>query len=65
MNAIDRLTALFSRLPGIGKKTAGRLVYHILEGDSLYARTLADELSGLHGAIRRCSVCGGFTETDP
>jgi recombination protein RecR len=65
VNALDRLTALFSRLPGIGKKTAGRLVYHILEGDPVYARTLADELSGLHGAIRRCSACGSFTETDP
>ncbi|MDR1286578.1 MAG: recombination mediator RecR [Treponema sp.] len=65
MNALDRLTALFSRLPGIGKKTAGRLVYHILEGDPVYAGTLAEELSGLHGAIRRCSVCGSFTETDP
>jgi recombination protein RecR len=64
-NAIDRLVALFSRLPGIGKKSAGRIVYHILDGDSGFARRLADEIAGLHQAIRRCSVCGAFTETDP
>jgi recombination protein RecR len=65
LNALDRLVALFSKLPGVGKKSAGRLVYHILDNDPAYARRLADELAGLHQAIHRCSICGGFTETDP
>ena len=64
-NSLDRLVALLSKLPGIGKKSAGRLVYHILDTDPSYARTLADELSGLHYAIKRCSLCGSFTESDP
>ena len=64
-NALDRLVALFSKLPGIGKKTASRLVYHILDSDPSYAHTLAAELRGLHEAIKRCSRCGSFTETDP
>jgi recombination protein RecR len=64
-NAIDRLVNLLSKLPGIGKKSAGRLAYHILDRDPGYARTLSEELAGLHQAIRRCSVCGSFTETDP
>jgi recombination protein RecR len=64
-SAIDRLVALFCRLPGVGKKSAGRMVYHILDGDPGYAHLLADELGLLHRAIRRCSVCGSFTETDP
>jgi recombination protein RecR len=62
---LDRLIALFSKLPGIGKKSASRMAYHILENDSAYARTLADALASLHSAIRRCGICGGFTETDP
>jgi len=62
---LDRLIALFSKLPGIGKKSASRMVYYILENDSAYARTLADALNSLHDTIRRCSICGGFTETDP
>jgi len=62
---LDKLITLFSKLPGIGKKSASRMVYHILENDSAYARTLADALASLHIAIRRCGICGGFTETDP
>ncbi|MCL2374190.1 MAG: recombination mediator RecR, partial [Treponema sp.] len=50
---------------GIGKKSAGRLVYHILGADSSYARMLAGELARLHEAIKCCSRCGSFTETDP
>jgi recombination protein RecR len=65
MNALDRLVGLLSKFPGIGKKSAGRMAYHILEADPSFARTLADEIAGLHQAIRRCSVCGSFTETDP
>ena len=63
--ALDRLVTLLAKLPGIGKKSAARIAYHILDGNSAYARALADELAGLHQAIRRCGICGGFTETDP
>ena len=65
LNALDRLTGLLSKLPGIGKKSAGRLAYHILDTEPSYARILASELSGLHSAIRKCSVCHSYTETDP
>jgi recombination protein RecR len=65
MSAIDRLITLLSKLPGLGKKSAGRMAYHILDADPSYAQLLAGELAGLHQAIRRCSVCGSFTETDP
>jgi len=65
MNTLDRLVSLFSKLPGIGKKSAGRIVYHILDSSPALAGTLAKELSGLHQAIKRCGICGGFTETDP
>ena len=63
--ALDRLISLFSRLPGIGKKSASRIAYHVLDGDAAFARTLADELAGLHGAVHKCGICGGFTESDP
>ncbi|MDR3123714.1 MAG: recombination mediator RecR [Treponema sp.] len=65
MNALDRLVALLTKLPGVGKKSAGRMAYHILETSPDYARSLAEALAGLHRAIKRCSVCGAFTETDP
>jgi recombination protein RecR len=65
MNAIDRLTSLLTKLPGIGKKSASRMAYHILDADSSYAGLLAEQLSTLHTLIKRCSVCGSYTEQDP
>lgn len=65
MNAIDRLVALLTKLPGIGKKSAGRMAYHILDTDPSYAAQLASHLSSLHTSIKRCSICGSFTESDP
>jgi recombination protein RecR len=65
MDALDRLVAVLAKLPGIGKKTATRLAYHILDADAGYARGLADHLVHLHQAIRRCSECGSYTESDP
>jgi recombination protein RecR len=65
MNAIDNLVTLLSRLPGIGKKSAQRLAYHILESPRSYSLALADSLSALHDSVKRCSVCGAFTESDP
>ncbi|MDR2094512.1 MAG: recombination mediator RecR [Treponema sp.] len=65
MNALDRLTALLARLPGIGKKTAARLSYYMLDADPAYTAALVHELGGLRDAIHQCSLCGNYTETDP
>ncbi|MDR2028383.1 MAG: recombination mediator RecR [Treponema sp.] len=65
LNALDRLVVLLTKLPGIGKKSAGRMAYHILDADPSYARILGEQLLALHSAIKRCSVCGSFTESDP
>jgi recombination protein RecR len=64
MNAIDNLANLLAKLPSIGKKTATRLAYHILEKDKAYALSLAASLENLHELIRHCSVCGVWSETD-
>lgn len=65
MNALDRLVASFSKFPGVGKKSATRMAYHVLDSDRSYARALAEQLSQLHDRILRCGVCGSYTETDP
>jgi recombination protein RecR len=41
------------------------MAYHLLDADPSYAHQLADQIATLHQAIRRCSVCGSFTESDP
>lgn len=65
MNAIDELTESFSRLPGIGKKSAGRLVNFILKADSTYVKKFALQLNELQDKIKPCSICGTWTEEDP
>ncbi len=65
MNALDELTDSFSRLPGIGKKSASRIAYHLLKADPAFLHQFARELTTLHDRIKQCSVCGVYTETDP
>ncbi|MCR5724654.1 MAG: recombination mediator RecR [Treponema sp.] len=64
MNAIDELTDSFSRLPGIGKKSAGRLVNYILKADAHWVQRFATQLATLQEKIHPCSICGAWTEDD-
>lgn len=65
MSAFDDLTESFSRLPGIGKKSAVRIVNHILNKDPSEALKFSQRLAVLHERVKHCSVCGTWTETDP
>lgn len=63
--SMTRLVQLFTRLPGIGEKTAGRLAFFVLRAERDYARALADALVAVKDETRLCSVCFALTETDP
>jgi recombination protein RecR len=63
--ALERLIQDLNRLPGIGKKTASRLAMHIMRGPVAEARALAADLAELHTAVKLCSSCFVFSETDP
>ncbi|MDR1986235.1 MAG: recombination mediator RecR [Treponema sp.] len=65
MNVIDSLVILLSKLPGLGKKSARRMVYYLLDGDPQYAQLMAEQIADLHRTIIRCRICGSFTEQDP
>jgi recombination protein RecR len=65
MSAIEQLTAEFSRLPGIGRKTALRLTYHLLKRPPEEVRRLADALVAVAEQVHPCSECGNLTEADP
>ncbi len=65
MNAFDELTNNFSRLPGIGKKSASRMVNWLLKQDSSYVQKFAQNLGSLQERIKPCSICGTWTESDP
>ena len=65
MSAIDELATELARLPGIGRKTALRLTYHLLKQPPEQSRRLAGALEGLVTRVRRCSQCRNLTEEDP
>lgn len=65
MSAIDALTTELARLPGIGRKTALRLTYHLLKRPSDEMRRLARTLEDVADRVTTCSACGNLTEQDP
>ena len=64
-DSIIRLIDRFSRFPGIGKKTAQRMAFHILKDSKKNAQSLADAVQAVKSSISGCSICGGITEDDP
>lgn len=60
-----RLTDELQKLPGIGKKTAERLVYSLLKSGNNSATRLGKALIDLDEKVILCSECGGITEADP
>ncbi len=62
MSVIDQLTGELARLPGIGPKTALRLVHHLMKGSKDDARRLARSVTDLADRIRPCRQCGNFSE---
>ena len=57
MNAFDELTTNFSRLPGIGKKSAIRMVNWLLKQDAVYVQKFAQNIATLQEKIKPCAVC--------
>jgi recombination protein RecR len=60
---VARLIEEFSKLPGIGTKTAQRLTYHVLRTAPDDARALAAALVAIKDEVAYCSVCCNITET--
>jgi len=63
--AVQKLIDEFSRLPGIGPKSASRLTYFLLRGDGQQTHDLAQALTELKERTRFCSSCFNITEADP
>lgn len=63
--AIGELIQEFSRLPGIGKKTAQRLAYYVLDMEREEALGLARAIARAKDEIKYCEICMNLTETSP
>ncbi len=62
---VAKLIDEFSRLPGIGPKTASRLTFYLLRAPKEQSEALADALRELRERTTFCSVCFNITEADP
>ncbi|MBE7086347.1 MAG: recombination protein RecR [Clostridiales bacterium] len=61
---IGRLINEFSKLPGVGKKTAQRYAYKIIDMPEKEAREFAEAILGVKKKVKYCRVCGNFTEEE-
>lgn len=62
---IARLMNSFAKLPGIGKKTAARLAFYVLEMPDYDVSQFAQALINAKRDLTYCSTCGNITDTDP
>jgi len=60
--AVDRLIGALSRLPGIGRRSAERLTFHLLKGDEDAAIGLAKAVADVKRTVRHCSGCYHLTD---
>jgi len=65
VSAIEELITELARLPGIGRKTAQRLTFHLLQQSPEQAQRLAAVLTSVSERVRPCESCGNLTEEQP
>ena len=64
IDSLQRLVAQLSKLPGIGRKSAQRLAYFLLAQPKEEAEALAQAILQARQSVRRCSVCGNYTDEE-
>ena len=64
-DSIAKLIDEFKRLPGIGQKTAERLVFFLLKEQKDAVRGLSEAILNLKDKVQSCSKCNSITENDP
>ena len=64
MTAIENLSKLLSRLPGVGPKSASRIAFSLINTPKDYNELLAQSIAEIKDRIRPCSICGSFSETE-
>ena len=64
-SSMNRLVALLSRLPGIGKRSAERVAFHLLKQPGEEVTQLAQAIIDLKRNTKQCSICFNVAEADP
>lgn len=63
-SAVDRLISAFASLPGIGRRSAERLTFHLLKGDEATAMAFSRAVADLKQTVRHCPVCFNLADAD-
>ncbi|AKM84631.1 TPA: recombination protein RecR [Patescibacteria group bacterium] len=63
--SIERLIVSLSQLPGIGPKTASRLVFYLIRNNQVDLRGLGEAVTGLKDDLVYCGVCHNIADSDP
>ena len=61
---IERLIEYFRALPGVGKKTAQRYAFYVIENDKAKAENFAKAIIDVKEKVRLCSVCGNYSSSE-
>ena len=64
-SSVQKLISEWSRFPGVGEKTARRMVFYLLRQEPEKIRAFGDAVLSLSQNIRKCSECGAVTDVDP
>lgn len=62
---VERLIAALMKLPGIGRRSAERIAFHVLKGSSDDAAHLAEAICDVKDKVAACSICSMLTDVDP
>ncbi|MBO5462768.1 MAG: recombination protein RecR [Clostridia bacterium] len=62
--ALEKLIEQFQKIPSIGRKTAQRMAFHVLDLTDEQAQEFADAIIDAHTKIHRCSLCHNLTENE-
>ena len=62
---LETLIAELTRLPGLGRKSAQRIAFHLLRSPDSDSKRLSQAILDLKANVKDCTICGNVTETDP
>ena len=64
MKKLNNLIDIFAKLPGIGRKSATRIAFDILEKEPIEIENMIETLKDSYDNIKHCKICGNLSESD-
>ena len=64
IDSFSRLCAQLAKLPGVGRKSAQRMAYHLLSQPADQVEALADAILTARHTVHECKLCGNYTDQD-